>query len=113
MYAVEDAVGPGNDANLGVNVVPAGANPQTWAIAQEIQDKLVSDPTLAPMGSSLITEVNNDGVVTLRGTVASTDEQQRVTDSISTLPGVKSVNNQLTIGRTSTSGQMNTMYPLE
>ena len=86
-----------------VDVVPGGANPQSWAVAQEIQARLIADPTLAPMGSSLITQVGSDGVVTVRGTVASTGEQQRVCDSISSVPGVKSVNNQLTIGRASTS----------
>src|ERR1700755_2610761 len=52
IYSADTAVGPGNAADQGTDVVPAGANPQTWAIAQEIQDRLVSDPTLAPMGSS-------------------------------------------------------------
>jgi len=94
-----------------VNIPPPGANPETWALAQEIQWKLISDPTLAPMGSALIAEVGNGGVVTLHGAVASTDEQQRVCDNISGLPGVKSVNNQLTIGRASTSGSLNTEQP--
>ncbi len=94
-----------------VNIPPAGANPQTWDLAQEIQWKLISDQSLAPMGSSLTAQVSNDGVVTLQGAVASTDEQQRVGDTISSLPGVKSVDNQLKIGMASSSGSLDTQQP--
>jgi hypothetical protein len=81
-----------------VDSTPEGASAQSWAVAEEIRQKLTSDATLAPMGSSLIASVSQDGVVTLRGNVRSPSEQQRVCDSISSLPGVRSVDNQLSFG---------------
>ena len=93
--------------NVTVSAVPTGASPQTWALAERIRQKLTSDTTLAPMGSSLIANVGSDGVVTLKGTVSSTDEQQRVCDSIANLPGVRGVDNQLTIGTYHGKGTLN------
>jgi len=46
-------------------------------------------------------------VVTLKGTVSSTDEQQRVCDTIANLPGVHGVDNQLTIGSYHGKGTLN------
>jgi hypothetical protein len=94
-----------------VTPAPSGATPANWAIAQEIQDRLLSDPTLAPMGSSLAATVDNDGVVTLRGTVGSDSEQKRVCDIVSGLPGVRSVNNQMNGGRTLNNGNLNMQGP--
>jgi hypothetical protein len=86
-----------SDASM--NAAPNGASPATWALAQEIQQKLISDPTLAPLGTSVIAQVSGDGTVTLTGNVRTKSEQQRVRDTISTLPGVRSVNDQTKIGR--------------
>jgi hypothetical protein len=85
---------------------PGGASPASWAVAQEIQQKLTSDPTLAPLGSSLIANVGKDGVVTVHGTVGSRSEEQRVCDTISALPGVQGVNNQLSVGSTFDTGRL-------
>jgi hypothetical protein len=94
--------------NVTVNTAPAGASAETWAVAEEIRQKLMSDTTLAPMGSTLIANVSKDGVVTLRGNVSSPSEQQRVCDSISSLPGVRSIDNQLSFGSYRSSGTLNT-----
>jgi osmotically-inducible protein OsmY len=86
-------------ANAQFNEAPSGATSTKWSIAEEIQQKLTADTTLAPLGSSLVAEVGKDGNVTLRGTVSSRSEEKRVCDSIASLPGVQGVNNQLSIGR--------------
>jgi hypothetical protein len=90
-----------------VNQAPGGASAASWAVAQEIREKLVSDPTLAPMGSSLIANVGKDGVVTLHGTLSSPSEQKRVCDTIAALPGVQGINNQLNVGRDFNNGRLN------
>lgn len=85
---------------------PAGASPANWAIAEEIRQRLISDETLAPLGSSLIAKVSNDGVVTLSGNVGPASEQQRVCDTIAGLPGVRGVKNNLNGGRDSGTGSL-------
>jgi osmotically-inducible protein OsmY len=96
-------------STVSVSQAPGGANPATWAVAQEIREKLISDPTLAPLGSSLITNVGKDGVVTVQGTVSSPSEEKRVCDIIAALPGVQGVNNQLSVGRVTGEGRLNSM----
>jgi osmotically-inducible protein OsmY len=67
----------------------------------------MSDTTLAPLGSTLIANVSRDGVVTLKGNVSSPSEQQRVSDSISSLPGVRGIDNQLSVGSFRGGGTVN------
>jgi len=98
IYRSTDAA-TGADATVTTTSVPAGVSPENWAVAEEIRQKLISDTTLAPMGSALIANVSKDGVVTLKGNVSSQSEQQRVCDSISSLPGVRGIDNQLIVGR--------------
>jgi hypothetical protein len=90
-----------------VNTAPGGASPENWALAEKIREKLISDTTLAPLGSELIANVGKDGVVTLTGSVSSPSEEQRVCDTISSLPGVRGVNNELSVGRRAGSGRVN------
>jgi osmotically-inducible protein OsmY len=91
---------------------PAGANPSSWAINEEIREKLMTDKSLAPFGSSLIAQVSPDGKVTLRGNVSSASEQQRVADSIASLPGVRGVDNQLNVGKDYQNKTINTEQPI-
>ncbi|HXT10478.1 MAG TPA: BON domain-containing protein [Candidatus Angelobacter sp.] len=99
-----------SDAEM--NTPPKGTSPQTWAIAQAIQQKLLSDPSLAPLGSTLVAKVSTDGDVTLTGNVASQSEQDRVRESISTLPGVRNVNDQqLAVGHFNGPSSLNTTSP--
>src|SRR5580704_11213409 len=44
-----------------------------------------------------ITTVSKDGIVTLTGTVADPSHKSMAEDTVASLPGVKSVDNQLTI----------------
>lgn len=95
-------------STVSVSQPPGGANPASWAVAQEIREKLVSDPSMAPLGSSLIANVGADGTVTLHGTLSSRSEEQRVCDTISALPGVQGINNQLVVGNTYNTGRFST-----
>jgi hypothetical protein len=106
IYRSTDAAPTGADATVSTTPTPAGASPENWAVAEEIRLKLISDTTLAPMGSALIANVSKDGVVTLTGNVSSRSEQQRVCDSISSLPGVRGIDNQLIVGRYSGSSTL-------
>lgn len=100
---------PNTETTVSVGAAaPTGASPQAWEIAQEIQQKLLADKTLAPMGSSVIAEVSKDGAVTLRGNVRSKSEEQRVHDSVAQLPGVQSVNDELNIGHFNNSNKVDT-----
>jgi len=81
-----------------VHAQPAGANPANWGVAEEIREKIMEDHSLARVGDSLIAEVASDGMVTLRGSVSSSSEKERVRDGIAKLPGVKGIEDQLTVG---------------
>lgn len=85
--------------SIDVNQAPSGASQSKWAIAEKIQNKLVSDRDVAPLGSSLKAEVGDGGIVTLHGTVSSPSEEKRVSKLIAQIPGVSHVDNQLTVGR--------------
>jgi len=92
-----------------VDAPPPGASAANWGVAESIRQKLTSDPTLAPLGSSLIAEVGKDNVVTLRGVVPTQDEQKRVRDTIASVPGVNGVNDeQLKIGKFQGDGKLDT-----
>ncbi|HEX4264332.1 MAG TPA: BON domain-containing protein [Verrucomicrobiae bacterium] len=96
------------ESQITVSQPPGGANPATWAVAEEIRQKLTSDPSLAPVGSALIAEVGRDGVVTVRGAVSSRSEEQRVCNTLAALPGVQGINNQLAVGSVYNSGRFST-----
>jgi hypothetical protein len=83
---------------------PAGANPANWQVAEEIRQKLMEDHSLARIGDSVIADVGQDGVVTLKGHVSSPSEKERVRDGIANLPGVTGVNDQLGVGKSSGNG---------
>ena len=99
-------------ASSDVDAPPPGASAANWNVAESIRQKLTQDPTLAPLGSSLIAEVNKDGVVTLKGVVKTPGEQKRVRDTIASVPGVNGVNDeQLRVGSFQGSGKIDTMQP--
>jgi|SRR5690348_15153005 osmotically-inducible protein OsmY len=74
-----------------VSTVPAGATPQDWKLAQEIQSLLMSDRTV---GKAPVAAVVNNGVVTLRGEVRNKKERARLREEIANLPGVTRVDDQ-------------------
>ncbi len=45
----------------------------------------------------MISVTTNKGVVTLTGTVASNEESHKIVKMVKSVPGVKSVDNQLTV----------------
>ena len=99
-------------ATSDLNAPPPGSNTANWDVAEAIRQKLTQDPTLAPLGSQLIAEVGKDGVVTLKGVVKTTDEQERVRNTIASVPGVTSVNDdQLKIGTYHGGGKVNMIQP--
>lgn len=95
------------------NAPPPGASAADWSVADAIRQKLTEDPTIAPLGSKLIAEVGKDGVVTLKGVVKTESEQQRVHDTIASVPGVNGVNDdQLKVGGDFRSGsRLDTLEP--
>jgi hypothetical protein len=94
-------------ASEDIDAPPAGANAQNWQVAEAIREKMTQDQSLAPMGSSLIAEVGKDGTVTLKGRVSSPSEKDRVKETISSVPGVKGVNDDsLGIGRSTGNGEV-------
>ena len=95
-----------------INAPPPGADAADWGVGEAIREKLTEDPTLAPLGSSLIAETAKDGTVTLKGVVKTPDEKQRVRDTIAGVPGVKNVNDdQLKIGTYRGGNKLDTTQP--
>jgi len=103
---VESSATAGAASDL--NAPPPGATAANWDVAESIRQKLTDDPTLAPLGSQLKAEVGNNGVVTLKGVVKTPDEQQRVHDTIASVPGVSSVNDELKVGTYRGGGKLDT-----
>ena len=70
------------DTSSSIDAAPPGADPANWQVAEAIREKMTQDPTLAPLGSSVIAEVGKDGQVTLKGKVVSPSEKERVRETI-------------------------------
>jgi len=99
-------------ATSSIDAPPAGASSSNWNVAEAIREKLTADPSIAPLGSSLITEVGKDGVVTVKGVVKTTGEKERIHNTITSVPGVASVNDdQVKIGRYQGSGRLDMNQP--
>jgi len=75
-----------------VTTVPAGANSQDWALAQEIRSLLMSDRTI---GKAPVVATVKSGIVTLHGEVRNERERERLRNEIAALPGVQRVDDQL------------------
>lgn len=104
---VSGAVAPSD-----INAPPPGVDAADWGVADAIRVRLTEDPTLAPLGSELSCEVGKDGVVTLKGVVKTSSEQERVRDAITGVPGVKSVNDdQLKVGNFKGGNTLDTTQP--
>jgi hypothetical protein len=90
-----------------VNAPPAGADPAKWGVAEAVRQKLMEDHSLQRAGDSVIAEVGQDGVVTLKGHVASSSERDRVREGIAKLPGVTGVkDDEMGVGRSSGNGTL-------
>jgi hypothetical protein len=86
---------------------PRGASPEKWQVAEEIRQHLMRDHSLSRTGDSVVAEVGQDGVVTLKGHVSSSSEKDRVREEIAKLPGVKGVNDdKMGVGHASGNGSI-------
>jgi osmotically-inducible protein OsmY len=72
------------------------SQPSDWDITANVKKNLMTDNSLSS-SARMISVTTNSGVVTLTGTVASKDESRKVVRIVQNVPGVTSVDNQLTI----------------
>jgi hypothetical protein len=95
------------NSSTSVDAPPAGANASNWSVAEAVREKLMEDHSLQRAGDSVIAEVGQDGVVTLKGHVASSSERDRVREGIAKLPGVTGVKDEeMGVGRASGNGTL-------
>ncbi len=62
------------------------------SVTKQVKQALKADPSL---GASKVKVSNKKGVITLNGWVANKDQSDKITDTVSKVPGVKSVVNHL------------------
>lgn len=70
--------------------------PTDQLISQDIRSALANNPVVAPALND-ITIFTSNGVVTVRGTVSSTQERDAILNVIQTISGVRQMNNQLIV----------------
>jgi hyperosmotically inducible periplasmic protein len=88
-----------NKPNENSNSCSNGNNqsqPADWDITAHVKEKLMTDNSLS-LKARVISVTTNNGVVTLTGTVESKEESRKVVRIVKDVPGVNSVDNQLTI----------------
>jgi osmotically-inducible protein OsmY len=78
------------------NQVFAEANIDDWQLTANVKTAILSDSRLAP-SSRLVSVNSHDGVVTLTGIVANTDDKTQLTEIVKKVQGVKNVINQTTV----------------
>jgi hyperosmotically inducible protein len=86
--------GNSNDYSNGNNQMQS--QPSDWEITANVKKNLMSDGSLSS-SARMISVTTNNGVVTLTGTVASKEESRKVVKIVKNVPGVTSVDNQLTV----------------
>ena len=67
-----------------------------WTITANVKKNLMADNSLSS-SARMISVTTNNGVVTLTGTVISSEENRKVVRIVKSVSGVTSVDNQLTI----------------
>ena len=72
------------------------SQPADWDITAHVKKSLMSDNSLSS-SARLISVTTNNGVVTLTGTVVNAEESRKVVRIVKSVPGVMSVDNQLTV----------------
>jgi hypothetical protein len=92
---VPEAQGVASENRLTVPV-PGGPSPQDLAVGEKIREMLMEDKTLAPAPSNVITVVSK-GVVKMKGFVRSRRAANELCQRIAGIPGVISVENELTL----------------
>ncbi len=77
-------------------VTPPGVSMSDLTIANNVRDVLKGQGALAGISKNVEATVQN-GVVTLRGVVATDTDRQEIADRIARLPGVNRIDNELTV----------------
>jgi hyperosmotically inducible protein len=72
------------------------SQPSDWHITASVKKSLMADNSLSA-SARMISVTTNNGVVTLTGTVANREESRKVVRLVEAVPGVTSVDNQLSI----------------
>lgn len=70
-------------------------NPSDLKITQEIRQALMKDEF--SMDAKNIKVITRNGAVTLRGPVTTTAELEKISARVKTMPGIKSIDNQLQV----------------
>jgi len=78
------------------------SQPSDWDITAHVKKNLMTETSLSS-SARMISVTTNDGVVTLTGTVATREESRQVVRIVKATPGVRSVDNQLTISNLASS----------
>ncbi len=71
-------------------------SPADSAISAEVRNRMMSNPSLSPYGNSVKVSTN-DGVVTLKGNVATQRDADKIVKMTQNVDGVQSVDNQLVV----------------
>jgi osmotically-inducible protein OsmY len=90
----------GHVEGVAAEAVGAVAERDDEASAETVRDRILSQAFReAGVPTGDVDVVVADGVVTLRGTIASTDLAQTLIERVRTVPGVRTVTPQLTLRR--------------
>jgi hyperosmotically inducible protein len=71
-------------------------SPSDSAISAEVRNRMSSDPSLSNYGNSVTVSTNN-GVVRLKGNVATQRDANKIVKMTKNVDGVQSVDNQLVV----------------
>ena len=96
--AAQDATAAREPDNVDTTILggpPAAGAEDDAQLAQRVQSALASDPDLGALNIEVQSE---GGVVTLRGAAPDAAAKERAAELARSLPDVKSVENQLTLG---------------
>lgn len=90
--------GGNSSTNNSVRIAQSQADTQSsdWQITLNVKEALLSDGNLSA-GNRFISVSTTNGVVTLTGGVSSEDQMNEIVKIVKGVPGVVSVDNQLTI----------------
>lgn len=72
------------------------SQPSDWEITASVKKNLMTEGSLSS-SARMISVTTNNGVVTLKGTVANKEEERKVVRMAKDVNGVRDVDNQLTI----------------
>lgn len=71
-------------------------NKADLALTQQVRKAVMNDDTLSTMAKN-VTVISQNGVVTLKGTVASSEEKTRIGEKAQVIAGLGHVENQISV----------------